>query len=423
MAYIEFSFDNSLYVFLFALSSIGQMKLIELTENIPQMILIFLDSFSLLFMVLIEDISIAIIEVNSKLKIYSERNAIYYKLSISFIEEKDEAEEKKYKILFYIIVLSLLTTLISSLNYMLFVMIFAGYSGSYFVFNLLFTWLFLRVWSNANIHRHHFFALILLSIGLMLEIRLNLDEFPLFFVLFDNEYWKLCLALIGIILFISTRESIEKYTLDILYIKHFRLLFYEGIGSLFFSCIIFGVLQYAQCDPDNYSPLNKFCLNSQFSAFKEGLVLCFNYSTSKTFYVWFYVFATALMNALRVLINKNQGPTHRYSGDIISFAIFVLIDIIKQYVKKDRQIFNWKGFNTMIMLTIGCLIYNENIRIKVFNMAINTIHEIKQRAQLDPIIGTNDLIQSLQNNKSNSNYDSFGDLSFTKSMIGCDVPS
>lgn len=153
------------------------------------MIFIFHDSFSLQFMVIREDISIMINEdESSSSKRYTERN-IYYK-HLTYIEPIDEKEERKYFMPLIIIVLGLLTTFFSWINYILFVMLFTGYSCYYFVFNLIFTWFLVRLWSNIQIYRHHFVALIFLFIGSMLEIGFNLENFLIFFILFDKEYWK-----------------------------------------------------------------------------------------------------------------------------------------------------------------------------------------------------------------------------------------
>lgn len=395
MAVIEFSFDNLLYVFLYALSNIGQMQCRYFTQIYPQMIFIFLDSISLLLIVIIENISIKINKSNISLsKHNSQERAMFFRRKVITMLQVTDAEKRKsdYLIMLYSTALSVLTSFISSMSYIIFRMLVAGYSGSYFVFNLLFTWLLLWLWSNRKIFRHHVFALSLMLIGLIMAILINLDNFHNFYILFDKQYWKLGLTLIGVILSISTREVIEKYALDILYITHYRLLFYEGIGSFCFNCLLFGILQLIPCKPYNsFISLKSFCMFSKFKQLKPFALFFFNYSSTAALWGWLFCLFTASMNIFRILISKRNGPTHRYSGDIISFIIFIMINIILSYVQKEEQMFTFYEFVTMIVLFIGCMIYNENIRFNVCNIANNTRFEIQNRAALDAIIDENNL--------------------------------
>lgn len=106
----------------------------------------------------------------------------------------------------------------------------------------------------------------------------------------------------------------------------------------------------------SFTIVNSFCIDSQTILMQ--FVELFNYSSIDTLYPWLYLLFVISSNILRILINKKHGPTHRYSGDMISFASIFLTNIVFKLKIGNNQ-FNWKVLISIIFLLISGLIYNE----------------------------------------------------------------
>lgn len=388
MGFIKLGYNNLLYLIIFALSSAAQMKLIELIEEYPQIIFMFLDSLSLLVLVYLEIISAYLTDNNIKTSRTSSRLLYFKTKRISILKAQERELIMRNKTIVLFIVVSLLTSLISALNYIIFFCLFIGFSGSFCFFNIVITWLLLFWYSKTKMHRHHFIALIILLTTIIISIVSNLQMFELIAIIFGNV-WQFIACILLIIISLSSREVFEKYIIEVLYISHFKILFYEGVGSLIVNFVVFGVMQIFQCikREDDYISLITFCSNGKAKTLTEYTYLLFNNGTIDTFHAWLYVIVTSVLNATRLMINKRNGPTHRYTGDLLSSALFMTIDIIITYVNQNYQLFDWKKVLIIVVLMIGCLIYNENIQFLFCNLAIYTRDEIAKRAEEDINIG------------------------------------
>lgn len=72
---------------------------------------------------------------------------------------------------------------------------------------------------------------------------------------------------------------------------------------------------------DDYGTFSSFCTKSQGESLLSYADLLFNNATIDTVYAWLYAIKTCVFNLFRVLINKRDGAKHRYSGDLLSFAL------------------------------------------------------------------------------------------------------
>lgn len=149
--------------------------------------------------------------------------------------------------------------------------------------------------------------------------------------------------------------------MEVMYMKHFRLLFYEGVVSLVISLLLLGILQLFNCRTAEISDimsLYTFCIHSQIDVVNAFIFKLFGFISIDSLYVVLYVIAMSLMNTFRVLVNKTHGSTHRYTADLLSFALFTVIDIITVLANwiDEEQIFNWENVLIIVFLIIGCLI-------------------------------------------------------------------
>lgn len=111
-----------------------------------------------------------------------------------------------------------------------------------------------------------------------------------------------------------------------------------------------------------------------------------------------------LLDLSRITINNNNGPTHRYSADLISYVIYMCIDLILGNNNSIGDValtfYIWWQLIIIIFLISGIFIYNENIRIHACNLSLNTKAEIENRAKKD--IELYDSILNIELDDSNS---------------------
>lgn len=279
---------------------------------------------------------------------------------------------------FIIVTLGILAGLNSFISYILLLLLFFGYSGAYTFFNLLVSWLLLRIWKKSSIHNHKVVSLFIIFVQGQPEILLFLF----------NSYWLLLAIFALVIVVISSREIIENFAFEVLYIEHFKLLFYEGIGCLIFSALCFFLLQVITCDcDDSHLSLNCFCSHTQLANLTWQFDGLFGFISIDTLFIWLYFIATLSVNIFRVILNKNKGPTQRFTADLIAFALFIIIDICPEFVLDYDQIFKWESIVIILILIIGCLIYNENVKLYFCSLALSTRAEIQKRAVIDSFDG------------------------------------
>lgn len=398
MIIFSFSFDHFLYFILYALSSFSQIKMIELLEIYPHMILMLFSSLSMSYSVILEDISLFINEKECT----SDRNSsigklltLFNKKKFAFIqaENREKAKLKCYAI--SISILTILTALNISLSYLLFLCLFTGFSGVICIFNNLITWVYLFFWAKRKIYRHYILAFTLLVCALTASFIFDGWLLSLLIRYFGSK-WLLLGFFILTALTTASREVLEKYLLDVLYMSSSRLLFYEGIGTLIATLLVFTILQFIPCVLDEDAPvinITSFCLSSKAKVVGMSMLHLFSFISLDTLYIWIYIISTFINELFRILINKKHGPTHRYSADLFAFAIYMIVDMIISYYNDYYQIFDWKRLIVIMVLILGCLIYNENIRINLCNLSYYTRAEIERRAAYDTKIDEDALIK------------------------------
>lgn len=388
---VELNFNSLLPLTFYALSCFSLYYLNEQYQDYSQVLLMIIDSFSFLFVVILEDFLLvrrfsSKIGLNRSNKYLRNRNK-----KIKRLKQKINFD-KTYSIM-VILLLGSLTSLISSLSYVILYLLISGFASIYCIFNIMFSWVFLRMWFKWKIHRHHVLGIGLLFIGLLISL-INYNNSSIVFEhMFFESYLYIIGAFIGIGILIPGREIIEKYTLDILFYTQSRLMFYEGIVSLIINCICLGVLQLFECNRkgDLFSPYY-FCRQGQLKTVELKVFLMFGYGSLLTLYSWLYVLATIISNVLRLSINKQFGPTQRYTMDLIGLSMYVVLSEIIFITSKYETPFDWVNLLVIVILIIGCLIYNENIEIHVLGLATNVKAQIQKRAEEDSPIELNLLL-------------------------------
>lgn len=393
MVLIEFSLNNSLYLLLLGLSGFGQIKMFEELDGIPQFIFMFFESLSLLLFVIFEDISLMITKrFRPRINSIKKLNLLLNASKIVVIKAREWVKYKIAKMFLSVFLLGILTTLNNMACIYIYYSFMSKINGMFCFANFLATWLMLKIWSYSTIHLHHVVALSILFIGLIASFILNYDLISMFIMMVNGSMGLLIGYFFGIVFIQSSREVLEKYALDVLKIKHFKLLFFEGFSSMFINIICLIIFQLAQCNSEN-DERNIFlmiCGSAQFKELMKRAYDLLNYSSIHSLYVAIYVISTIIVHCSRILINKTSGPTHRYSADLLAFEMYMIYDSLNKVIKGfDIQLFEWDSYVLILILVIGCLIYNENIRINIGELSTNTRVEIEKRAQIE-----NQLIES-----------------------------
>lgn len=99
-------------------------------------------------------------------------------------------------------------------------------------------------------------------------------------------------------------------------------------------------------------------------------------------------FSNITSNAFRVLINKNNDLTHRYTTEVIALILFWIIIVIDPTFALNMNTteiikvnyYAWINFIFPGLLILGCLVYNENIILYFFGLELYTRKEIMKRA-------------------------------------------
>lgn len=387
MKYVSFSFDNIVIMLLYIISNLGQIILISVTTYYPRFLFMLIDSLSLLFFVILEDISLIMNREKPKCIIKS-----MYGIKRTSKLKKGQMRSKNLRFIIYktlsLVVLGALTVVNSYLSYLVYLSLITGFNGVLYLSNIGITWLIFLLWFKLKMYRHHLLALIIITVAV--AIPFFLDSIVSFLYWYVDSYSLLIGGLILLILVQPLREVIEKYALDHLYIRHTEILFYEGVISMIINLLIFGIIQIFNCEETmavSIHPL-KFCSESQIQILRRYLIELFGYQTIDTLYAYMYIIATILLSLSRILINKKNGPTHRYSGDFVSFALFEYIDYIRAWINSSPDsgfysFYSWGNLIVQIFILFGILIYNENIIIHLCKLSANTNAIITERAQID----------------------------------------
>lgn len=379
MALVSFSRRNLLYIILLSIVTTGEMKLLQLISSYPQILFMFLDSLGLFLFVLIDDLILIYGFDEIKPRISLQKMTMFNKQKITVISPNTKTKEKERKFIIAIFLLSLLTSLNSGLNFFIYLCLISGFSSAFWVFNMLFTWLLLFFWLKLRMHRHHVLAMIILFISLIASFVVNLGVFGQVEFLFGDFYLFSC-CFVLIIIALPSRELIEKYVLDRLFVKYTRLLFFEGLGSCLINILIFGIVQLINCNKAKRPvSLDQFCISTQNKILSKQFIKLFSFRTFDSLFIWLYFLSVIGINYFRIHINRSDGPSHRYSGDLLAFVIFMLLDSILE----THKLFDWEIIVILFVLIIGCLLYNENIRLNFCQFSRNTRFEIERRAKRD----------------------------------------
>lgn len=389
MRIVSCNCENMLYMILYTISNTIQMIIIHYINIYPLLISMFLDSLSLLFFIILEDISIFLKCNKPKKKIKQQRNDIFRKGKIKLIKsEKHQKGYKTYRVISFIS-LGILTAINSFFIYFIYLNLLVGVCGFTYICNIILTWAILQRWFKLIIYNHHKLALVIIVLTVIMFFVCDPNLFYFYFDLLDNSYVLLIGGTIFLILAQSFREVIERYVLVYLYIQQSKILFFEGIIAIIINILLYGILQLFKCNEgkNEFATLAQFCFDSQAKNFNFKSLLFFGFGSLDTFYGFVYLIDIFLLHFSRININKMNGPTNRYSADLISCVIFMTYNYITALVISTENefysLYEWWQFVLFVILILGVMIYNENIRIHIFNLSWNTKIEIKRRALID----------------------------------------
>lgn len=192
------------------------------------------------------------------------------------------------------------------------------------------------------------------------------------------------------VLSISTREAIEKYLMDILYISSAFLLLFEGLISLALFIIFFIIMQLIPCSPNqNPKVFEELCFNAKWELLKKNFMFLFNFSSIETLYIWGFVLFNYAMNHFRIYTNEKLTPTHRYVSEILLIFYWFIYNCSKDIIKNETHISKYMGVVIdSFILILACSIYNEFIIVHICNLQADTRQGIEKRGRMDISITT-----------------------------------
>lgn len=198
-----------------------------------------------------------------------------------------------------------------------------------------------------KLHRHHYFGLILIFIGIIFM------SFKYFI-----ESFNVCILLLIVSnCLYSLMEIIEKWLMDIQYVSVYKLIFIEGTYGTIIMVIVI-LISNTVCNSNIISSIGKL------------------FSTDYTYYIQMllYILATLGYNVFIDLINKTSGPTHRVVSDTLTSIIRLILSFI---VQQNKYVF--LAIIGDILIVLGSIIFNEIIIIYICNLEESTKEEIIKR--------------------------------------------
>ena len=221
----------------------------------------------------------------------------------------------------------------------------SGMKFTEFLFVIILGYFFFKF----KLHRHHYFGLILIFIGIIF----------MSFKYFIESFNTCILLLIVSNCLYSLMEIIEKWLMDIQYISVYKLIFIEGTYGTIIMVIVI-LISNIVCDNNIISSIGKL------------------FSTDYTYYIQMllYILATLGYNVFIDLINKTSGPTHRVVSDTLTSIISLILSFILR--GGSRYVFVILIIGD-ILIVLGSIIFNEIIIIYICNLEESTKEEIIKR--------------------------------------------
>jgi hypothetical protein len=226
------------------------------------------------------------------------------------------------------------------------------------IFQIFFNGIFCKLIINYSFYEHHYFSMILTSIGIL--------------ILFHNYSYELIDYILILICFIldGLQEVNEKYLMEQQFLSPFKLVFYEGFCGLvvFFISII--LLNFLKIENLNINDaVNNFIL-----IFKSNQLYCF-------INVLFILIFSLGININIMLTIFYYSPNTR----IISNSLENMYHWIKNINEEQNQTIYDLIMDIIgnILIFFSCLIFNEIIICNFWGLNVNTAKEVRIRGEIE----------------------------------------
>ena len=307
---------------------------------------------------------------------FNQTNPQDMKNQIEVLKEKIKRDKKRDKILLFFLIGILYFLTYGFFYYFNYITPTNFYGNISMVTEVLYFSLFNWTIFGNKIYSHHCFAMILITFSIFsLYILLIIKYMQIYDCDILNDlfypsllnffvYGPFCFFLI------KGKAYIEKY-----FISAYELIIYLGLLSLSILIIFEPISFFISCHDDK----KMYCYNNHFA----GIISGFKQSSNTNgFFYSFGLVVSLFMTSLGLWLTvKILSPLHFLTSDsIITFELNILMDChFENYILVKDPLFYILSFITIF----ACLIYNEIIVIKIYNLDYNTRKQIIKRQSQD----------------------------------------
>lgn len=396
-----FSFKFVHFPFLMSIFYFAQLLFGIKLRIKSKLIIPFINSFSLLLAILLEDIS------------------IYFEINYTKTKRITSHELENYSLFSFIQNNTLISKRLTFSKYLLIALLSSFENGFFFYFaylqtyglsavisllGLILTWIESWVLFRKKFHRHQLFSLIIIAV-------ISSIYYPLDYLNFNHivtHYFKNYLNFfIFLILFLvsSTMKEVYEHSLMINnFISPLVLLFIEGAGSMIIYIIYVICIQWVPYDSKASDFFSSICNDSQWKLLYNDLMTIFGYQSIAILYGWLYIILSFAMNYMRIQTNKRLSPTHRYMAEMVFALYWFIYDFFNLYIQ-GRYLVKMIiiRFLNSVFLIISVFIFNGYLIINICELGIDTFTEIDRRSGLESIDVINN-INLLNDNNDNDGH-------------------
>ena len=260
----------------------------------------------------------------------------------------------------------------------------------YKIFQLFLATICCKIILKKPIYQHHIFSIIcsffVVLIIFILDFALLINTEKIFKT---SDYFLTLFFLIFTNLLFAVHETLEKYLMDEVFINPFDLLRFEGIIGLILIIPFFFIYFFVKCKSDHEDHSFNYCEYS-FSNIFEYFRVRFDFDSKlRLFFVILnyiiFTFESSLVNVYSVLNTKFFSPMYSSICDScmmpLTMIIYFIID--DKYKYPTILIIDFIFYMPIIFL---CLVFNEIILLKFWNLSYNTFDEISERARNKEIL-------------------------------------
>lgn len=229
-------------------------------------------------------------------------------------------------------------------------------------FIIVYLWCYLLF--KSKLHRHQWVSFILILFGLstMIIADSTLDNNGI-----DHKYFSRYIILTIILILIETvRDVGEKYLMEKYYFVKMRIMLYEAC----FCLVVFGIM---------------IIVGSAITINQKTLQIkvFFDFITAGP-YTWLIFLGFSIDGFLvcffRLSINYHLSPHYVSISNIIVYILTSIKSLLVDKQNTDNIGYIFWEIVSMVLMSIGSLLFNEVIIIYVCGLAVNTKHEIEKRS-------------------------------------------